>query len=129
MRLMLWTVSFLLLGLWSLLAWAAAGLIGVAEAWLPGIAGDPLGLELVAANWADWLGVAGTAAIVTIWAVGALALLLGTFILGRAFGAAGKLVRGRARSGKTLPPFRDRRALTDRGASRLAPYLMRYARR
>jgi hypothetical protein len=129
MRLMLWAVSFLLLGLWSLLAWAAAGLIGFVELWVPGIAGDPLGLGLAAANWADWLGLAGTAAIVLIWAVGALTLLLGTFALGRALGAAGKLARGRRQPMRALPPFRDRQALTDRWASRLAPHLTRYARR
>jgi hypothetical protein len=78
MKTLIWIVTAALIGVWSLLAWIAHGLVGVAGNLVAGnadiIPADP---ELVA--WASWLTAAGTDVggwlIVAIWAMVSLALL------------------------------------------------------
>ena len=78
MKTLIWIVTAAVIGVWSLLAWIAHGLVGVAGNLVAGnadiIPADP---ELVA--WASWLAAAGTDVgawlIVAIWAVVSLVLL------------------------------------------------------
>ena len=78
MKTLIWIVTAAVIGVWSLLAWIAHGLVGVAGNLVAGnadiIPADP---ELVA--WASWLATAGTDVgawlIVAIWAVVSLVLL------------------------------------------------------
>ncbi len=133
MRMLLWTVSLVCLALWSLLAWGAAGLLGAAQGWAPAMADDPLGIWLTAANWADWLGLAGQSVIALIWAIGAIVLLIGTAVLSRGFRALGRLVGGRRDFGRRMPRYASYRTSSgssmQRLAFRLAPRLLRAVRR
>jgi len=130
MRTLLWTVSCVFLALWSLLAWGAAGLIGTAEAWMPALGEDPLGLGLAAANWMEFLGLAGQGAILVIWALGAGALLIGTALLSRMLRAFGRLAGGHAGSPNRYPAaYRSSSLDAKRLAIRFAPRLLRTIRR
>lgn len=128
MRMLLWTISLACLALWSLLAWGATGLIGAAQSWAPALSDDPLGLGLTAANWADWLGLAGQGAILVIWGIGAILLLVGTALLSRALRAVARFAAERPRFERTIPhspPYGRSGSFMDRLASRLAPRLLR----
>jgi hypothetical protein len=138
MRMLLWTVSFVCLGLWSLLAWGATGLVGAAQSWFPAFGEDPLSLGFTAANWADWLGLAGQGVILVIWAIGAIAILVGTALLSRGLGAIGRIAGARRASGRSIssyppyppyPPYRPSGSSMGRLAARLAPRLLRAVRR
>lgn len=78
MKTLIWIVTAAVIGVWSLLAWIAHGLIGVAGGLAAGnadiIPADPMFVE-----WASWLAMAGTGVgewfVVAIWAIVSLVLL------------------------------------------------------
>ncbi len=78
MKTLIWIVTAAAIGVWSLLAWIAHGLIGVAGGLAAGnadiIPADPMFVE-----WASWLAMAGTGVgewfVVAIWAIVSLVLL------------------------------------------------------
>jgi hypothetical protein len=81
MKTLIWIATAVVVGLWSLVAWIAHGLVSVAgnlvannADWLPA---DPLLIE-----WASWLASTGTGVgewlVVAVWAlVSAVVLALG----------------------------------------------------
>ncbi len=131
MRIMLWTTSFLLLALWSLVVWGAAGLVGMASLGLPAEL-DALAGTFAADSWLAKLSLIGQGALIFVWAAGATALLLGTAVLGRTARAAGRLLRGGTARAYGRPRFASghgARGLGGKLASRLAPRLLRAMRR
>lgn len=78
MKTLIWIVTAAAIGVWSLLAWIAHGLIGVAGGLAAGnadiIPADPMFVE-----WASWLAMVGTGVgewfVVAIWAIVSLVLL------------------------------------------------------
>jgi hypothetical protein len=132
MRLLLWSASLICLTFWSLLAWGAAGLVGAAQSWVPALGGDPLGLGLTAANWADLLGLAGQGAILVGWAIGALMIVIGTALLSRTLQSVGRFLASRRSHGRSVyryTPHRRSSSLLGNVAARLAPRLLRAVRR
>jgi hypothetical protein len=132
MKMLLWTASLVCLALWSLLAWGTSGLVGAAQSWAPALGDDPLGVGLTAANFADWLGLAGRGVILVVWAIGAIVLIVGTMFVSRGFRAIGRITRGRRNSHRPMPlhaPYRSSGSSMHRLVSRLAPRLLRAVRR
>lgn len=78
MKTFIWIITAAVLGLWSLLAWFAHGLVGVAGGLIASnadmVPADPLLVE-----WASWLATAGTGVgewlVVAVWAVVSLVLI------------------------------------------------------
>ena len=72
MRTLIWTITWVVIALWSGLAWIAHGLVGVGGNLVANnadvIPADPLLIE-----WASWLAASGTGIgewlIVALWAV------------------------------------------------------------
>lgn len=126
MRPLLWTASICCLALWSLLAWGASGLIGIASLGLPAEAEFIAG-AFAAESWLTKLSLIGQSALLFIWATGAILLVLATFALSGMLGAAGRLLRGRTDPARQaqLPP----RGVSSHPASRIAPLLLRAVRR
>ena len=83
MKTLIWTITAVLLGLWSLLAWVTHGLVGVAGSLVAGnadiIPADPMLIE-----WASWLASAGTGVgewlVVALWGFVSLILLALAFV-------------------------------------------------
>lgn len=92
MKTLIWIVTAAAIGLWSLLAWIAHGLIGVAGGLATSNA-DIIPADPMLVEWASWLAMAGTGVgewlVVVIWAIVSL-LLLG---LGFAAGALAPRLR------------------------------------
>lgn len=129
MRLMLWTTSFIILALWSLLVWGASGLVGMASLGLPAPA-ELLPGAFAAESWLTKLTLIGQGALLFVWALGAIVLMLCTAILSRTLRAAGRLFRGQAGSDLSgVLPYRRPSGLTRRLASRLVPRLLRAVHR
>jgi hypothetical protein len=78
MKTLIWIVTAAVIGLWSLLAWMAHGLLGVAGN-LVASNTDMMPLEPELVAWASWLAAAGTDVgtwlVVAIWAIVSLLLL------------------------------------------------------
>ena len=78
MKTLIWIVTAAAIGVWSLLAWIAHGLIGVAGGLAAGNA-DIIPADPMLVEWASWLAMAGTGVgewlVVAIWAVVSLVLL------------------------------------------------------
>lgn len=78
MKTLIWIITAAVLGLWSLLAWFAHGLVGIAGGLIATnadiVPADPLLVE-----WASWLALAGTGIgewlVIAVWAVVAVLLL------------------------------------------------------
>ncbi len=86
MKTLIWIITAAVIGLWSLVAWAAHGLVGVAGGLISAnadiVPADPLLVE-----WASWLASAGTGIgewlVVSVWAVVSLVLLAGGYAVTR----------------------------------------------
>jgi hypothetical protein len=84
MKTLIWIVTGVVVGLWSLLAWITHGLVGVAGNLVANnadiIPADPLLVE-----WASWLASAGTGVgewlVVAVWALVSLVMLAAGFVL------------------------------------------------
>jgi hypothetical protein len=78
MKTLIWIVTAAAIGVWSLLAWIAHGLIGVAGGLAAGNA-DIIPADPMLVEWASWLAMAGTGVgewlVVAIWAIVSLVLL------------------------------------------------------
>jgi hypothetical protein len=78
MKTLIWIVTAAAIAVWSLLAWIAHGLIGVAGGLAAGNA-DIIPADPMIVEWASWLAMAGTGVgewlIVAIWAAVSLVLL------------------------------------------------------
>lgn len=78
MKTIIWVITAAVLGLWSLLAWFAHGLVGMAGGLISSnadmVPADPLLVE-----WASWLATAGTGLgewlVVAVWAVVSVLLI------------------------------------------------------
>jgi hypothetical protein len=84
MKTLVWTLTGLVLALWSLVAWIIHGLVGVAGGIVASnadiIPADPLLIE-----WASWLASAGTGVgewlVVAVWGLVSLVLLALGFVI------------------------------------------------
>lgn len=117
MHLVIWLITFACLGLWTLLAWALASLLGmdpswvgdmkpliaqlpygdVIEAWVPGWQALAASLLDLAQALLKWLGALGPWLALALWSVGA-ACIVGT---GALLSLVVALVR---RAGRRAPP-------------------------
>jgi hypothetical protein len=127
MPLLFWlAATFILLTIWTALAWLGLGVVGMASEWLlPGVA------PTVGTEWTSWLSLAGEGAVVLIWAVGALAIVAAVFALNRVV-RVGRALLGGIGSGRRREHLRrpsGRAAFAGRLASRFGPKLLRLARR
>lgn len=86
MRTLIWCGTLLVTGLWSLLAWALHGMVGLAGSALESGAGL-IPLDPLLGDWAEWIASAGTGIgewlVVALWAIGALVLLVLGFVATR----------------------------------------------
>lgn len=82
MKTIIWIITAIVTGLWSLLAWFAHGLVGVAGSLIAANA-DIVPVDPLLVEWASWLASAGTGIgewlVVIVWAVGSLLLLAAGF--------------------------------------------------
>ena len=78
MKTLIWIVTAVLLGLWSLTAWIIHGLVSIAGN-LVATNADLLPADPLLIEWASWLASAGTGVgewlVVAVWAIVSLVLL------------------------------------------------------
>ena len=83
MKNLVWAITALIVGLWSLLAWMAHGLVGVAGNLVANNA-DLIPVDPLLVEWASWFASAGTGVgewlVVAVWAVVTLVLLAMGFV-------------------------------------------------
>jgi hypothetical protein len=86
MKTVIWIITAAVIGLWSLVAWFAHGLVGVAGGLIAAnadiVPADPLLVE-----WASWLASAGTGIgewlVVIVWAIVSALLFVAGFAVTR----------------------------------------------
>jgi hypothetical protein len=100
MKTIIWIITAAVIGLWSLVAWFAHGLVGVAGSLISANA-DIVPVDPLLVEWASWLASAGTGIgewlVVIVWAVVSLVLLAAGFAVTRL------LPRFSSRYSATLP--------------------------
>lgn len=83
MKTLIWIVTAVLLGLWSLTAWIIHGLVSIAGN-LVATNADLLPADPLLIEWASWLASAGTGVgewlVVAVWAIVSLILLALGFV-------------------------------------------------
>lgn len=86
MKTLVWSLTAIVLGLWSLLAWITHGLVGVAGGLIASNA-DILPADPLLIEWASWLASAGTGIgewlVVALWALVSLVLVALGFVATR----------------------------------------------
>ena len=84
MKTLVWTLTGLVLALWSLVAWIIHGLVGVAGGIVASNA-DILPADPLLIEWASWLASAGTGVgewlVVAVWGLVSLVLLALGFVI------------------------------------------------
>jgi hypothetical protein len=83
MKTLVWTLTGLVLALWTLVAWITHGLVGVAGGLIAGNA-DILPADPLLIEWAAWLASAGTGVgewlVVAVWGFVSLVLVALGFV-------------------------------------------------
>ena len=83
MKTLIWTITGILVGLWSLVAWITHGLVGVAGNLVANNA-DILPADPLLVEWASWLASAGTGVgewlVVAVWLFVSLVMMALGFV-------------------------------------------------